>query len=440
MQQALHRIAADFAHFGTTDLASALQVRNLLFAGELVQSRRTDIGFAFAPTPDHLDYTYGYVTSYRTPTHGTRWESSRSWSAARQWLIARACDTDPDTLVDITITGPDPSSGAASRPLMTGTGLTASELGEQLHRIDELLGATPIPVDPGAHSWLDELRYDVLCDSYRDTLLDQRNPWAIGHRFEYRLRADDLRTAIGDYARQTGLHSPEAHANIDERGEFVEAHLESIRGGVRERAIEWSTPPRASTWLDDVVEHAQQRLDRLTTEGLRLTYIDPAQPDRLTSIGFDEDHWYLQHAHTAVDGSTLIYDTPAHTYLTFAELPITPDGHVAGIRAAVPQRIIDQLRAFDNELHTLRQDLSCVTQLRGAIRAGVPYTLTRQHKQTRPASRAPRHSTFTRDAHHTSAPDTSTAPEQPTPPKPSIPQRKRRQPPKPSARHHRRRL
>ncbi len=432
MQQALHRIADDFVHTGTTDLASPLQVRNLLVAGELVESRRTDMGFAFAPTPDHIDYTYGYVTSYRSSADGTIWESLRSWSAARQWLIAQAGDTDPNTIVDITITGPDPGSGAASRPLMTGTGLTAAELAEQLHRIDDLLCTTPTPVESSAHSWLDELRYDALCDSYRDTLLEQRNPWTIGHRFELRLRADDLRAAIVDYGDRTGLQSPATRANTD----AIEKHLENIRRSVRDRPIEWSTAPQISTWFDDAVADAQHQLDRLTAEGLRLTYIDPAQRNRITTIGFDDDHWYIQHAHTASDDRTLTYDTPPHAYPTCADLPTTPDRHVAGTGGAVPENIIDQLRAFDIELHTLEQNLSCVQQLRDAIRAGVPYTLTRQHGHSAPTSRPPQRGGFTRHA----TPSDTSAVEQPAPAKPSVPQRKRRQPPKPSAHHHRRRL
>ncbi len=446
MQHRLDRIASDYERSGTTDLASPIQIRNLLLAGELVESRRIDLGIAYDPyTPDRVDQTYGYLTSYRTAGNTTMWESLPSWSTARRWLRARAGDTDPRAFVDVTVTGPDPVTGAATRPLMTGTGLTAAELTDQLHRIDELLGTTPIPADPSAHSWLDELRYDVLCDAYRATLLEHRNPWSIGRRYEHHLHADDLRTEITDHTSRAGLHTAAPQPDGDEVPDLVEARLDDIRRSIGEHGPDWTIAPRASTWLDDAVTDAQRRLADMTTHGLALTYTDPTQPNQLTAIGFDGDRWYLQHAQTATDGRTITYDTPPRTYRTCNELlaaATAPD--VATPQSpnpvTVPETIRQRLHELDNDLHALRHDLTCVRQLRDAVRTGTPYTLRRDHHPAVSSTRIPRHSGLSRDANHLNLTETPDS-EKPTPaPEPTKPPRaKRRQQPKPG-RQHRRRL
>ncbi|MEU0870600.1 hypothetical protein [Nocardia brasiliensis] len=425
MQRFLDRIAADYTRTGTTDLASGLQVRSLILAGELVESRRTDIGFASAPTPDQLEYSYGYVASYRTPTDGTTWNSLSSWASARQWLIARAADSDPDTPVDITITGPDPRSGAASRPLMTGTGLTAAELSQQLQHIEELLGTPPIPTDPSAHSWLDQLRYEVLCDAYRATLLDERNPWAVGRRFEHHLHADDLRSAILDYGDRAGFLN-------------TEALLGTIRGGVR--TPDWTTAPRTSTWLDDTLADTQRHLDDFTTEGLRLTFVDPDQPE-LTTVGFDGRTWYLERGHTAADHRTITYDTPPATFAACDELLAALSEPAPALHVAVPECITSQLRTFDAEHRAVQRDLACVRQIRDAIRGGAPYTLRRQQELANCRPRTPQRSAVVRDVNRITTAD-APQPEPPAPPKPSMttPPPKRRQRPKSAGRQHRRRL
>ncbi|MCU1642980.1 MAG: hypothetical protein JWN03_3255 [Nocardia sp.] len=447
-QLMLDSIAGDYERTGTTDLASPIQVRNLLLAGELAEARRTDLGLFNDPgAPDHVDFVYGYLTSYRTAGHTTTWQSLPSWSTARRWLIDQAAATAPETGVDITITGPDPLIGAAARPLMTGTGLTARELGDQLRHLDQLLGTAAIPVDPYAQSWLDDLRYEVLCDAYRDTLTEHANPWAVGRRFEHYLRADDLYTDIVDYADRAALHHSEEDDPGEERHDTVEYRLADIRQDIRQNDIDWGTAPRTSTWLDEALDQAQQRLDDFARGGLTLNYPDPTQTGHFTEIGFDHDQWYIQHIHTGADGRTRLYDTPPTPYSSCDELFDSTAAFVAtsdpspAPDASIPESIISELRTFDSELTSLHRDLATVRELHDAIRVGSPYTMRRPQPTTEHMRTQSRTGTATsRDANritlHTPDSEKPTPPAQPA----KEPRAKRRQPPKPGGRPHRRGL
>ncbi|APA96720.1 hypothetical protein NS506_02658 [Nocardia seriolae] len=448
MQRLLDRIACDYERTGITELASPVEVRNLLLAGELLERRRTDLGFGNGHSgPDRIDFPYGYLTSYRAAGAATRWKSLPSWSTARRWLIDQTTATAPDTGVDITITGPDPRSGAAARPLMTGTGLSARELGDQLRHLDELLGTTQIPVDPSPQPWLDDLRYDLLCDAYRDTLIDQANPWAVGRRFEHYLRADDLHTHIVDYADRAALSRAEGSPNTEEeQPDIVESRLDEIRQDVRQSDIDWTTPPRAITWLDEAVDEAEQRFDTFIRDGLTLCYANPEQPGHLTTIGFDDDHWYVQHGQVGQDGRTIVYDTPAKSYRSCDELlsgtatSVVDLAPVPPSRVAIPDMIASELRAFERDWASLKHGIATVRELRDAIRTGRPYILRGpQSSNGKTPSRTA--SVISREANRIAQADTSGS-EQPAPPTQSTKQSraKRRQPPKSVGRQHRRRL
>lgn len=448
MQQLLDRIACDYERAGTTDLAAPIQVRNLLLAGELVEEQRTYLGLGAGPAaPDHIDLVYGYLTSYRAD-NTTHWESLPSWSTARRWLCDHASATAPGTRVDVTITGPDPLSGAAARPLMTGTDLTAGELVDRLRRLDGLLGAAAIPADPATHSWLDDLRYDVLCDAYRDTLIDHANPWAVGRRFEHYLRADDLHTDIVDYFNRAGLnHTHRSVESGEEQPDIVEARLAEIRRDVRLSDIDWFTPPRASTWLDEAVEEAQQLLDSVTRSGLALSYTDPTYTGQLTVAGFDGEQWYIQRAHTGEDGRTVIHDTPPARYRSCDELLYTAktfvvvDGTQPSPDAVtIPAAVVAQLHDFERDLTALADNVTTVNELRDAIRSGRPYTLSR-HQLPAVTSQRQARSGISRDANRITLTDTPDGEKPISPAQPAKePRTKRRQPPKSAGRTHRRRL
>ncbi|MFJ4649684.1 hypothetical protein ACIP5Y_00255 [Nocardia sp. NPDC088792] len=448
MQLLLDRIACDYERTGTTDPVGPIQVRNLLLAGELVEEQRSYLGFGAGPAaPDHIDLVYGYLTSYRAAGTTTQWESLPSWSTARRWLCDHAAATAPDTRVDITITGPDPLSGAAARPLMTGTDLTAGELIDHLHRLDGLLGAAAIPADPAAHSWLDDLRYDVLCDAYRDTLIDHANPWAVGRRYEHYLRADDLHTDIVDYADRAGLnHTHRGTESGEEQPDIVDARLAEIRREVRRCDIDWFTSPRASTWLDEAVEEAQQLLDSVTRSGLAVSYSDPTDTGQLTVAGFDGEQWYIQRTRTGEDGRTTIHDTPPARHRSCDELLHTTTVFAVadGTRPApdavtIPATVVAQLHDFERDLAALADNVTTVRELREAIRTGRPYTLSRRQPAETSQRRA--RTAISRDANRTTLTDTPDS-EKPTPPvQPAKePRAKRRQPPKSAGRTHRRRL
>ncbi|WP_405132962.1 hypothetical protein [Nocardia sp. NBC_01388] len=447
MQQMLDQIAGDYARTGTTDLANPIQVRNLLMAGELAEARRTDMGIGSAPgSPDHIDFVYGYLSSYRAAGH-TTWASLPSWSTARRWLIDRAAATAPETRVDITITGPDPHSGAAARPLMTGTDLTAGELGDQLRHLDQLLGTAAIPLDPSTQSWLDDVRYDVLCDAYRNTLIDHANPWAVGRRFEHHLRADDLYTDIVDFTDRAGLSRTDRGPGIDaEQPDTVGSRLDEIRQGVRGSDIDWMTPPRTSTWLDEAADRAQQRVDQFTRGAGRYRYGNLTRAGHLIEIGFDEHQWYAQHIHTGEDGRTSVYDTPPSRYRSCDELvaaaatfEATP-GQQPAPYVSLPDTVVREMRAFERDLSSLEHDVATVRELRDALRTGRPHTLHRNQPPTAPTPRQAG-SAISRDANRITLTPTPGS-ERPTPPAQPAkqPPAKRRQPPKSGGRPHRRRL
>ncbi|MFI1919326.1 hypothetical protein [Nocardia sp. NPDC020380] len=447
MQRRLDAIAGDYMHTGATELASPIQVRNILLAGELVCSRPTELGVVYdARTTDHIDLTNGYLTSYRTADSGTRWNSLPSWSAARRWLITQAAQTDSQARVDITITGPDPLSGAPARPLMTGIALTARELREHLAHIDTVLGTTLIPIDPNPQPWLDELRYEVLCDAYRDTLREHANPWAVGRRYQHYLHADDLRANIIDFAARSGLaETARRTEDSDEQSDAVHDRLDEIRGSIAEFEKDWTTAPRATTWLDEAVDDAQHRLDALLSEGVRITWIDPTDTGQTIVVGFEDDRWYLQYGRTYTDERTIIYDNAAHTFGSCDEL-LTEAPPVASATRENPRRVISEsiasrLRTFNWDLLALRSDLSIARQLRDAVHSGAPYVIRPQQAGPRTSSGLGPQDAISRDAHRitlTETPDSEqVGPTQPpSKPAPSG----RRQPPKSTGRQHRRKL
>lgn len=445
MQLLLDAIARDYERTGTTDLADPIQVRNLILAGELVEARRTDLATLYSPTaPDRVDIAFRYLTSFRAAGNITAWQSLPSWSTARRWLTGQAAATAADTVVDVTITGPDPFSGAPARPLMTGTGLSAAELGDQLRHLDELLGAASVPVDAPAQTWLDDLRYDVLCDAYRDTLIDHANPWAVSRRFENYLRADDLYAEIVDYADRAGLHRAASDPDHGtDQPDVVASHLADIQDGVRRSNVDWTTPPRTNTWLDEAVDNAQQRLDVVACGGLRLMYAIPAEAGRVVEVGFDQDRWYLQYVQSSNDGTTVIRDTPPESFSSCDELIdrtalfASSPAQDRPQHAASSQSVAGQLRAFEAELSQLQHDVSTLRQLRDAIRAGKPLLL-RKHQPPTHRTQRPTNGAMSRDPNwmgRTEAPDSTP----PTPPG-QRPRAKRRRPPDPGGPTHSRRL
>lgn len=448
MQLLLDAIARDYARTGATDLADEIQVRNLLLAGELVEARRTDFATLYNPSgPHRVDTAYGYLTSFRTAGHATVWRSLPSWSSARRWLTDQAAATTADTSVDITITGPDPLSGAPVRPLMTGSGLSAQELGDRLRHLDELLGAVPVPVDSPAQSWLDDLRFDVLCDTYRDALIDHSNHWAVSRRYENYIRVDDLYVDIVDYAERAGLHRVTgAQDYVTEGPDVVETRLADIRRDVQRTDIDWTTPPRINTWLDEAVDDAQHHLDVITCGGIKLLYSDLPEAGRLVEIGFEQNRWYLQYVRASDDGRTVIRDNLPESFPSCDELinrtalfAPGPDRERASY-GSFSDTIASQLRAFEGKLKQLEHDVATVRQLRDAVRTGEPVILRRHQSSARLAHPQTR-STMSRDANRIGPTETpECGPIPPTAQPDKRPRAKRRRPPDSGGSTHRRRL
>ncbi|MFF0494581.1 hypothetical protein ACFYTQ_36655 [Nocardia sp. NPDC004068] len=299
-----------------------------------------------------------------------------SWWQARHWLSEQVAAL-PDQQLRVEISCQEVQFGD-QRVVMTAQRIRPTELLAELVRFDDLLNAWH---EPRGLPWLDELRVDVLLEEYSTASAAAQNPWDVEHRFEHRLRADDLRDQIRDFA---------AHADIEDAPRRL-AEADANLASTNPYAIE----PLGRTWLDDLVDRAARRLRQHTDRGIAIEYPHPGDPASTIHAGYRDTSittpWYAEeHLLLTSDGETWTQILPIGNYGSHHELVNALRQHAKDLRHVtedviaqqVPLASLAALRSHEDTLAQLTDDLGVCRQLRANVAAQRAHPITATPSRT----------------------------------------------------------